>query len=443
MQQAWNNDGEGRIRLMIVDDVPDTTENVQKLLYFERDIQVIATATSGREAIAKAGRLAPDIVLMDINMPDMDGLRAAEIILQQVPTRVVMMSVQAEPEYLQRALLIGARGYLTKPFSSDHLVSTLRNASQVPVQRLSDQGEMGPSANNGGGRAAVMERAPARPAYTPTQSAPRARQHIIAVFGGKGGVGRSVVAMNLAIVLRQLTQERVALIDADLQAGDIHMLLNMNTPSSIDDLREAVSLDAEIIHTSMAVHDSGLMVLRAPLHPETAELFTEEQMKRILVDLRENFDYLVIDLAASYSESNLTILEMADQIVLVTTLEITSLNKVTRFFEVSERLGYPEQKIVLVCNRVQSYYGIKPQQLEQQVRHRVAAQLPEENQLMVNAVNRGVPFVLQNRNHPLTKQLVALTRQLVLTATQEENSPSGGPPGGPPGKPKRGGFFKR
>ena len=421
MQPAWNSGGEGRIRLMIVDDVPDTTENVQKLLYFERDIQVIATAASGQEAIAKAGRVAPDVILMDINMPDMDGLQAAKVILQQVPTRVVMMSVQAEPEYLQRALLIGARGYLTKPFSGDQLANTLRNAAQVPVQGFAAQMGRGPDVRDGDGRVAVMERAPATPAYASHISAPRTRRHVIAVFSGKGGVGRSVLAMNLAIVLRQLTHERVALIDADLQSGDLHVMLNMNSPSSIDDLRESVSLDSEIIHHSMAEHDTGLMMLRAPLQPESAERFTEEEMKRIMVDLRENFDYLVIDLSTSYSEANLTVLEMADQIVLVTTLEITSLNKVTRFFEVAERLHYPEQKIVLVCNRVQSYYGIKPQQLEQQLRHRVAALFPEENQLMVHAVNRGVPFVLQNRNHPMTKQLVNLARELVQVATQDKD----------------------
>ncbi len=434
-QPAWNNE-EGRIRLMIVDDVPDTTENVQKLLYFERDIQVIATASRGREAIAKAVHFAPDIILMDINMPDMDGLRTAEIILQQVPTRVIMMSVQAEPEYLQRALMIGARGYLTKPFSGDQLVDTLRNAAQIPVQRFADAGpEM--NGGNGRGRPAVVERGPAPPPY-PLSSA-RKRQHMIAVFSGKGGVGRSVIALNLAIVLRQLTGEDVALVDADLQAGDIHVLLNMNTSNSIDDLREAASLDAVIIQHTMVEHQSGLMVLRAPLHPESAERFNEDEMKRIMVDLRENFDYLIVDMSAAYTEANLTVLEMADQIVLVTTLEITSLNKVTRFFEVAERLGYPEEKIVLVCNRVQQYYGIKPQQLEGQVRHRIAALFPEENQLMASAVNRGVPFVMSQRNHHITKQFVALAKHIVLAATQEEREAVSRSAAQ---KPKRG-LFKR
>lgn len=435
MQPAWNNGP--RIRLMIVDDVPDTTENVQKLLYFERDIQVIATAMSGREAIAKAVHLVPDIILMDINMPDMDGLRAAQVILQQVPTRVVMMSVQAEPEYFQRAMQVGARGYLTKPFTSDQLVDTLRSAAQIQV--LHPVGpETGPGQANGNGhnRGRAPDYPP--PPYASPMSSTRTRQHVIAVFSGKGGVGRSVVALNLAMMLRQVTQERVALVDADLQAGDIHVLLNMNTSASIDDLREAVSLDAEIIHHSMAVHDSGLMILRAPLHAESAERFTEDEMKRIMVDLRENFDFLVVDMSASYSEANLMILEMADQVVLVTTLELTSLNKVTRFFEVAGRLGFPEKKIVLVCNRVQSYYGIKPQQLESQLRHKVAALFPEENQLMVNAVNRGIPFVLYQRNHAITKQFNALAKHLVLNAAEEER----GAAAGPAKKAKRGGLFR-
>jgi len=444
MQPAWNNGP--RIRLMIVDDVPDTTENVKRLLYFERDIQVIATATSGREAIAKAVHFVPDIILMDINMPDMDGLHAAQAILQQVPTRVVMMSVQAEPEYLQRALLVGARGYLTKPFSSDQLVDTLRSAAQVQVQPPVGQ-DMGPGHANGNGKRHGPAYPMPAPAYPSNGAAPpygspvpasRTRQHVIAVFSGKGGVGRSVIALNLAMMLRQLTQERVALVDANLQAGDVHVLLNMNTSASIDDLREAVSLDAEIIHHSMAVHESGLMVLRAPLHPESAERFTEDEMKRIMVDLRENFDYLVVDMSTSYSDANVMILDMADQIVLVTTLELTSLNKVTRFFEVAGKLGYPEEKIVLVCNRVQSYYGIKPQQLESQLRHKVAALFPEENQLMVNAVNRGIPFVLFQKNHSATKQFAALAKHLVQRANEEAQALAAGP-----AKKGKRGLFKR
>lgn len=406
----------GRIRLLIVDDVPDTAQNVQKLLYFEHDIQVIGVAGSAREAIAKAAKLQPDVILMDINMPDMDGLRATEQILRQVPTRVVIMSVQGEPEYLNRAMMAGARGYLIKPFSSDDLISTLRSAAQVPLPIAAstqlpvverDTGRLGPG---GGGSTALRQ--------------------LVAVYSPKGGVGRSVVACNLAVAIKKLTDARVALVDADLQSGDAHVLLNMNTPNTIDDLREAGSLDAEIISGAVAMHDSGVELLRAPIALESAELFTADAMKAILVELREHFDYLVIDTDDTFSESTLTVLDMADQILLVTTLEVTTINKVTRFFEVVDRLGYAENKVKLICNRVDPYFGIKPAQVEVQVRHRFIAQIPEDNRLVVTSVNRGFPFVMTDKRASVSRSIYALA-QRVVEASQPPD-PRGNRGGGDP-----------
>lgn len=396
-----------RIRLLIVDDIPDTAQNVQKLLYFERDIQVVGVAGSAREAIAKAAKLRPDIILMDINMPDMDGLRATEEILKQVPTRVVMMSVQGEPEYLNRAMMAGARGYLIKPFSSEDLVSTLRSAARVPLAT----GPIGlPSPTHDLGSYPGAQRG-------------SALRRLIAVYSPKGGVGRSVIACNLAVALKKATDQRVALVDADLQSGDAHVLLNMNTPSTIDDLREAGGLDAEIISGTVALHESGVELLRAPIALESAELFTADAMKAILVELREHFDYLIIDTDDTFSESTLTVLDMADQILLVTTLEVTTINKVTRFFEVVDRLGYPESKVKLICNRVDPYFGIKPSQVEVQVRHRFISQIPEDNRLVVTSVNRGVPFVMTDRRASVSRSIYALAQRVVDMAKVPDDGP--------------------
>lgn len=387
-----------RIRLLIVDDVPDTAQNVRKLLYFEQDIQVVGVATTAREGITKAAQLRPDIILMDINMPDMDGLRATEMILRQVPTRVVMMSVQGEPEYLNRAMMAGARGYLIKPFSSEDLVSTLHMAAQVPV------------APNPTAPAPTPAKASGRLSPPPSEAGPLRR--IIAVYSPKGGVGRSVIACNLAVALKKLTDARVLLVDADLQSGDAHVLLNMNTPNTIDDLREAGSLDAEFIRGAVATHDSGVELLRAPIALESAELFTADAMKAILIELREHFDYLVVDCDDTFSDATLTVLDMADQILLVTTLEVTTINKVTRFFEVMDRLGYSESKVRLICNRVEPYFGIKPAQVESQVRHRFSAQIPEDNRLVVTSVNRGIPVVLTDKRSTVARAIFALAERM-------------------------------
>ena len=103
-----------KIRVLIVDDIPETRENLRKLLQFEGDIEVVGAATGGAESIEMARELAPDVVLMDINMPDLDGIAAAEAILQASPhtqTQLVMMSVQSEADYLRRSMLAGAREF--------------------------------------------------------------------------------------------------------------------------------------------------------------------------------------------------------------------------------------------------------------------------------------------------------------------------------------------
>src|SRR5215467_1609727 len=117
------------IRLLIVDDSPDMVRNVQKLLYFEPDIHVVGSASNAEEAFAGVNELHPDVVLMDINLRGRyDGLQATQLITQRWQACVVMMSVQREPEYITHAMTLGARGYLTKPFTGEQLADTVRTA---------------------------------------------------------------------------------------------------------------------------------------------------------------------------------------------------------------------------------------------------------------------------------------------------------------------------
>ena len=397
-----------RIRLLIVDDMPDMAQNVQKLLHFERDIQVVGVATSGRDALAKAGSLRPDVVLMDINLRDMDGLQATEMITRQLQTCVVMMSVQSEPEYLTRAMMVGARGYLIKPFTSDDLINTVRTAHAAAVAAAAATGSRGPQ--------------PVRP-QGDYQSGPQRLRRIVAVYSPKGGVGRSVLTANLAVTLRQATNSRVVLVDANLQSGDAHVLLNINSPNSIDDLREAGSLDQEIINGAVAPHESsGIGLLRAPIALESAELFTADAMKAILIELREHFDYLVVDTDTTFTEATLTVLEMADLILMVTTLEVTTINRVAQALDVIDRLGYPRAKIKLICNRVDALYGIQPKNIEPRLRAHFLSLIPEDPRLVVTSVNRGVPFVLSHKSAPISKALQTLALRVETLSSSPESA---------------------
>ncbi|OQX61499.1 MAG: hypothetical protein B5M51_07740 [Anaerolinea sp. 4484_236] len=120
-----------KFTIIIVDDVAETRQGLSKLLQFESDIEVLGTARAGREGIKMVGTLQPDVVLMDINMPDIDGIRATEIIQEKFPcTQIVILSVQGDANYMRRAMLAGARDFLTKPPKGDELVSAIRRAGQ-------------------------------------------------------------------------------------------------------------------------------------------------------------------------------------------------------------------------------------------------------------------------------------------------------------------------
>src|ERR1700704_4119330 len=121
-----------QIRVLIVDDIPETRDHLAKLLGFESDIEVVGSAASGAEALSVAASLLPDVILMDINMPDMDGITATEQLPAGAPpAAVVMMSVQGEADSLRRSMLAGAREFLVKPFSSDELTASIRHVHEI------------------------------------------------------------------------------------------------------------------------------------------------------------------------------------------------------------------------------------------------------------------------------------------------------------------------
>jgi pilus assembly protein CpaE len=121
-----------KITILIADDVKETRESIRRLLSFEPDLEVIGEAATGEEAVRQAERLRPDVVLMDINMPILDGIGATELIAMRVPrTSVIIISIQGEQEYQKKSLIAGAREYLVKPFSFDELVETMHRVCSL------------------------------------------------------------------------------------------------------------------------------------------------------------------------------------------------------------------------------------------------------------------------------------------------------------------------
>jgi pilus assembly protein CpaE len=397
------------IKVLIVDDIPETREHLSKLLGFEDGIDVAGTAGSGEEAIRIAMELRPDVIVMDINMPGMDGVAAAEIISQRLPTSpIIMMSVHGEAEQLKRAITAGAREFLVKPFSADEFAMSIKRVFEKEESR----------------REQLSANLPAIPS-APIRAEDLGEHQVLAVFSPKGGAGRTTIATNLALALYRETGGTVCLVDANLQFGDVGVLLNLNPKNrSMLDAVEGGEPDYDIIRSVVIDHSTGIRVLLAPPSPEGADLVTPAYLRKMIETLREDHDFVVVDLPSALNDHSLAVMDMADQIVVLTALEITTIKNVRLFLEVADQLEYDRSKIRLVVNRGDSAQGIRLADVEASIRRSIDGSIVSDGRLAVLAVNRGVPFVVSHPDGALSRDITKLARTLAGDAIAAKNRPN-------------------
>lgn len=397
-----------KIRVMIVDDVSETRENVRKLLQFEADVDVVGVARTGKEAIQLSLDLNPDVVLMDINMPDMDGISATEAIRAKQPAvQVIILSVQGDQNYMRRAMLAGARDFLTKPPMGDELISAIRRAGAMAQTERSKSVQIP--------IAPVLGNVPAMMGY----GAPKGK--IVTIYSPKGGTGCTTLAVNLAITLNN-DDTRVALVDGNLQFGDVAVFLNEQGKNTIIDLApRAEELDPEIVEDVMLKHAaSGLHVLAAPSRPEYAERVSSNQFAKVLEYLRQMYAYVIVDTASLLTDATLAAIDVSDLIVLVTTQDIPSIKNCRLFLDLLQTLGIERDRILFVMNRYDKRINITPDRVTENLKQEVVSIIPLDEATATKAVNRGVPFVLESKNQPAARGVFSLAENVRARVAAQE-----------------------
>jgi pilus assembly protein CpaE len=397
-----------KIRVMIVDDVSETRENVRKLLQFESDVEVVGVARTGKEAIQISQDLHPDVVLMDINMPDMDGISATEAIRAKQPAvQVVILSVQGDQNYMRRAMLAGARDFLTKPPMGDELISAIRRAGAMAQSEKSKSVQMPVSPISGNVGSMIGYGGP--------------KGKIVTIYSPKGGTGCTTLAVNLALTLNN-EDTRVALVDGNLQFGDVAVFINEQGKNTIIDLApRAEELDPEIVEEVMLKHAaSGLHVLAAPSRPEYAEKVSSGQFAKVLEYLRQMYAYVVVDTAALLTDVTLAAIDVSDLVVLVTTQDIPSIKNCRLFLDLLQTLGIERDRILFVMNRYDKRINITADRVTENLKQEIVSVIPFDEQTTTKAVNRGIPFVLDSKNQPAARGVFSLAESVRARVAAQE-----------------------
>lgn len=384
-----------QISVLMVDDSFQLRQSVKAMLQFENDFSVVGEAEDGEQALAQALALRPDLILMDVNMPGMDGIEATRRIMAQCPTTIVMISVQGDQGYLRRAMQAGARDYLIKPFSVDELVDALRRAHQTPL--------------------------PSAPAADQPEQVHQGK--VVTLWSLKGGVGKTTLAANLAAALGLRTRLKVAAVDLDLECGVLAAHLGVRPTAGILDLcRLDEEIGAEKVQQVLtATEVGGVKVLAAPPHPHQAgEVDGEGRQDKgrsyvaeVLDVLRETHDFVVIDTTAGFREANLLAFDRSDLLLCVTAPEMPTLLNTARGLEVLlSRLEYPADRLALVLNRAAAAGSISDDDISAGLDRSIDFRVPADDAVAQQASFLGQPFVWRRSRAPISEAVLSIGRRI-------------------------------
>ncbi|MCP4097726.1 MAG: response regulator [Planctomycetaceae bacterium] len=368
------------LRISICDPDETTRENLKRYLIGMDQIWLEADCSRYEFFAEIVSQTTPEIAIIDIDSDDEKAMQLVEEISKTHPSiGIIVVSNRTDGQMILRAMRSGAREFLNSPIQIDELVGALdRVAANTDGKQRSNAG------------------------------------NIIAVAGASGGVGNTSIAVNLAVALAANPERSVVLIDLDLALGDADVFLDMIPDYTLLDVAQNISrLDLALLRKSLTKHESGVYLLPRPVQIEDMSAISNEDLKRVIGLLKASFTHLIIDLSKSYSRLDITALESANSIVLLTQLDLPCLRNVVRLLSSLETYDDVNDKIKIVVNRV----GLDKMQIsstkaEETIDRDIFWRIPNNYPVISECRNNGVPLLENAKNAAITQSICELAEKL-------------------------------
>jgi pilus assembly protein CpaE len=383
-------------RIAIVDPADATREPLRNMLLGVESVWLEAECSRYEFFLDVIRQSQPDVVVVALDADHAKALLLIAQLGQECPGMPILaVSGRGDGQSILQALRSGAKEFLTSPVVLEELLTALERLHR--------------SRSPGGGSG--------------VHGTVKADSVVIAVAGARGGVGATSVAVNLGCTLAQNPQFSVALIDLDLALGDADVALDLMPDYTLADVALNIErLDMTFLRRSLCKHSSGLSLLPHPVQMEDAALIREEHLQRVIGLLRASYTHLILDLSKGFNPTDVTALRMADQILLVSQLELTSLRNTVRILLTLGADPVLAEKVKVVLNRVGSDADIGLKKAEETIGKPIFWQVPNDARSMIESRNAGVPL-LQHAPRSKVQQSIAGLAQTLCGKTEAPAAP--------------------
>lgn len=377
-------------RILIADSDAEARQSLREALEIEPDLEVVDDIDEGSELVQLVGPLSLDVVVIDDRLEGPDPHEMVSRLRRTHRSLGIVMSGEAPGiDDVRAAMQVGADDYLPKPYDPDAVAESLRRVIQRVAERRQEL-----AAVEGIGPVAAK---------------------VVAVYSPQGGVGKSMLACNLAVVLARESGRPTVLVDLNLQFGDTDLMLNVTPERTIAAIIQRMNqLDADLMESFLTVHESsGLKLLAAPARPEYADTITVFVVEKVLQVLRERYTYVIIDTPSFLQDTTLAALDHADEIILLTALDLLALHNTKTALAMMQKLRYGPEKVKLVLNRSNADVGISPEDVEHTLEYEISAYIPSDGRVAVTSVNEGEPFVLSQPKTQIAQSIRRIAYQVM------------------------------
>jgi pilus assembly protein CpaE len=377
--------------MAIVNDLA-TQQQIRTAIQSDDEFLLVEELESADKASKRIRSAMPSVILVDHQIQGQPSLDLVDELALQFPD-IPMVAMLGAKDTLQaqQFMLAGVRGFMIKPFTQVNLLSTLRRMRDLEARR--------------------------RVAQTTSDGKSSERTEplqVITVFSPRGGVGCSTIAINLAVALHEQLEAEVLLLEGKLLFGHLGLMINMRPRNTIADLiPHAGALDASLVEEVVSRHASGIHVLLSPMDLNVAQGIRPEALYGVVKGVSQAFDFIVIDSGSFLNENTVTLMDIADLILLVTTPDLAALHDTSRFIQASSTLAFPAEKLLTVLNRGGMVGGLKGKHIESSLHHELFAQIPDGGSSVIRSLNRGVPLLLGSPRNPVSREIRLLATKLI------------------------------